>query len=133
MSELQELIDRQAITDLVARLGVMLDDKRFEDAPAILTEDVAVETQGGSSRGIEAVTTQARRNHEVPTQHVITNVLVDLDGDRATARANLVATFVHADSRRVLGERYGFEAARTPEGWRLSSVRVTPVWEERQG
>jgi hypothetical protein len=80
------------------------------------------------------VAEQARRNHAdfEHTQHVITNTLIDLDGDRATIGANLIATFVHHDGapepRFALGERYRFEAARTPRGWRLSRVQVTPLW-----
>jgi hypothetical protein len=63
---------------------------------------------------------------------VITNVLVDLDGDRATARANLIVTFApRADapeSHFVIGERYRFEALRTSQGWRLSRIEASPVW-----
>ena len=45
----------------------------------------------------------------MPTQHVITNVLVDLDDDRATAGANLIVNF--PDS--IQGERYAFAAAKS--------------------
>ena len=86
-----------------------------------------MQTPGGVAEGIEQVAAQAARNHAVPTQHVITNVRVKLDGDRATAGANLVVTFA-GERLRTLGERYAFEARRTPEGWRLSSIRVEPVW-----
>jgi hypothetical protein len=124
---LQELTDRQAITDLISRLGLWLDEQRFDEAGSVLTEDARVQTPGGTTAGIGNVAAQARRNHEGhTTQHVITNVLVDLDGDRATARANLTVSF---DGTRTQGERYAFEAARTPGGWRLASVRVTPVWD----
>ena len=93
MITLQQLDDRQAVTDLVSRLGLWLDgETTLEQARAILAEDVAVSTPGGTAQGIDKVVAQARRNHEVPTQHVITNVLVDLDGDRATAGANLIVT-----------------------------------------
>lgn len=129
--ELAELTDRVAIAQLVARLGRFLDEHRFEEARDVFAEDVAVETPGGRSRGIEAVVAQASRNHAVPTQHRITDVLVDLDGDRATVAANLVVVFVReaaSDPRRTLGERYRFEAVRTPAGWRLSRVEVIPVW-----
>jgi hypothetical protein len=63
---------------------------------------------------------------------VITNVLIDLDGDRATVGANLIATFVHGPGPSVplfqRGERYSFEAVRTDDGWRLSRVESKPIW-----
>jgi hypothetical protein len=129
---LQELIDRSEITELVSRLGVWLDEKRFDEARSILTEDATAKTPGGSVAGVDQVAEQARRNHVVPTQHVITNVVIDLDGDRATIGANLIATFVHGpDPSGPLfqrGERYTFEAVRTADGWRLSRVGSKPIW-----
>jgi hypothetical protein len=130
---LQDLTDRQAITDLVSRLGLWLDENRFDDPRFILTEDVTVATAGGSAQGIDNVAAQARRTHDVERlQHVITNVLIDLDGDRATVRANLLVTFVpRADApaaHSMRGERYRFDAVRAPEGWRLSRVEVDPIW-----
>ena len=119
--------DRQDITDLISRLGRWLDDKRFDDARSVLTEDVTVSTPGGQAEGIERVIAQAGRNHQVPTQHLITNVLVDLDGDTATATANLLVTFA-GETLDQQGERYAFGASRTPDGWRLSRVEVTPIW-----
>ena len=125
MKTFQQLHDRQAVTDLVSRLGLWLDGATtLEQARTILHDDVSVSTPGGTADGIEKVVAQARRNHEVPTQHLITNVLVDLDGERATAGANLLVTFPDA----TLGERYAFEAANTGEGWRLTSIAVTPLW-----
>jgi hypothetical protein len=127
-SLLQDLTDRQAITDLVSRLGLWLDEGRFDEAPSILTDDVAVSTPGGQASGIERVIAQARRNHQFEAlQHVISNVLIDLDGDRADVRANLVATFVGSGVEQH-GERYRFVAVRRPEGWRFARVEVEPVW-----
>ena len=125
--------DCQAIADLISGLGAWLDDKRFDDARSILTEDVTAETPGGSARGIDAVAEQARRNHDNDrTQHVITDVLIDVAGDQATARANVVATFVAPDDdtapHYTTGARYRLQAVRAPQGWRLSRVQVTPVW-----
>jgi hypothetical protein len=130
---LQELTDRQDLTDLVSRLGLWLDERRFDDPWSILTEDVTVATAGGSAQGIHRVAAQARRTHDVENlQHVITNVLIDLDGDRASVRANLIVTFVpRADepaSHTTRGERYRFAAVRTPHGWRLSRVEIDPIW-----
>ena len=122
--------DRHDITDLISRLGRWLDDKRFDEARAILTEDVTVRTPGGQAEGIERAVAQASRNHQVPTQHLITNVLVDLDGDTATATANLLVAFA-GDTLDLQGERYSFGATRTADGWRLSRIEVTPVWREQ--
>jgi len=125
MSNVQQLFDRHAVTDLVSRLGLWLDgETTLDQARAILADDVAVSTPGGTATGLERVVAQARRNHEVPTQHVITNVLVDLDGDRATAGANLIVTFPDETQ----GERYAFAAARLQDGWRLTRIEVAPVW-----
>jgi hypothetical protein len=58
-----------------------------------------------------------------------------LDGDRATVGANLIATMVPSsdepDAHLTIGERYRFEAVRTPAGWRFSRVEVSPVWRSR--
>jgi SnoaL-like domain len=132
---LNELISRSEISELVSRLGIWLDEKRWDEARSILTEDATAKTSGGSVAGVDQVAEQARRNHVVPTQHVITNVLIDLDGDRATVGANLIATFVAGPDgsgpHSQLGERYRFEAVRTPAGWRLSHVEARPVWSVR--
>jgi SnoaL-like domain len=126
---LHDLTDRREIVDLVSRLGLWLDEGRFDEAPSILVDDVTVDTPGGHAEGIERVIAQARRNHQYDSlQHVISNVLIDLDGDRAQVRANLVASFVGDGALVQHGERYRFEAVRTPDGWRLSRVEVTPVW-----
>ena len=143
---MQDLIDRTEVTDLISRLGVVLDEARFEDMPALLAEDVSVHTPGGTAAGREAVIAQASRNHrpEQPIQHVITNVLVDLggagDSDRAQARANLVVHFGPLDGgsdaaglqappvESTLGEVYRFGLVRTPDGWRFSRIETTAVW-----
>ena len=135
-ARLQELADRAEITDLLTRQGLWLDERRFDETASVFTEDATVETLGGRAEGIEALTEQARRNHTAydRTQHITTNAAIDLDGDRAVVRANLIAAFVRNDGTAVpepallLGERYHFDAVRTPQGWRFSRVRVTPVW-----
>jgi hypothetical protein len=133
---LRDLTDRAALTDLVSRLGHWLDAGADGDPAALFTEDVRVSTPGGQATGVERLVAQARRNHAVPTQHLITNVLADVDGngDAARVTANLLVTFADAagtpGAHHMHGETYAFEARRTGEGWRLSSVTVTPVWRD---
>ena len=138
--QIAELTDRNDITHLVYRLGAVLDDRRFDEMRALLVEAATVRTPGGAAEGRDAVIDQARRNHQPdePTQHVITNPIIELDGDRAKVRANLVVNFaaparpdesLPAPPRKyTLGEIYNFDVVRTPEGWRFSSVETKPVW-----
>ena len=68
---------------------------------------------------------QARRAHEsyIATQHVTSNVLIQVDGEQASLRANLIAIFINASTAPqptfVIGERYRFAARWTPAGWLL--------------
>ncbi|MFB9831186.1 nuclear transport factor 2 family protein [Actinoallomurus acaciae] len=128
---MQELLDRAELTDLLARQGRWLDERRWDATGSIFTEDATVSTGGGRAHGIEAITEHARLIHERVdrTQHVTSNVLVDLDGDAATVRANVVAIFVSDTTPSfAVGERYHFTATRTDAGWRFTSVEVMPVW-----
>jgi hypothetical protein len=126
--------DRAELADLLARHGMWLDERDFANAGAIFTSDAVARTQSGESRGLEALTARARRVHQpyVATQHVTSGVLIEIDGDRAILRANLIAAFVGASTAPrpavVIGERYRFEARRTPAGWRFSAVEVQPIW-----
>ena len=132
--------DRADVTDLVYRLGICLDEGRFDELQHLVTEDARVRTPGGRAEGRGALVAQAQRNHppDQRFQHVITNVLVDLNGDRATVRANLVVDTTIAGEapaggpapprRCAVGEVYHFEVLRTPGGWRLSRVETVPVW-----
>ncbi|MEU5988255.1 nuclear transport factor 2 family protein [Spirillospora sp. NPDC047418] len=121
--------DRQQLSALVSRLGRWLDDKNFGDGRALFAEDAEVHTPGGVSKGVDALTAQARRNHTVPTQHFITNPLIDVDGDKAAISANLLVVFAHDQGPRMLGERYDLHAARTPNGWRLTRIQARTIWE----
>jgi hypothetical protein len=129
----QELADRADLADLLARQGRWLDEQRFDETDTIFTEDASVHTQGGQARGLKAITTQARGVHSrfAATQHATSGVLIDIDGDRATVQANLIATFVGDAAPEpvgAVGERYRFEAVRTSRGWRFSRLELTRVW-----
>jgi hypothetical protein len=130
-----ELLDRSAIEALVHHVGACLDEARFDDLRPILTADASASTPGGVADGVDAVVVQAARNHspDEHIQHAITDVVIDLDGDEAAVRANLVVTFGSADGGAVIrrmGGVYRFGARRTVEGWRLTRIATVPVWRE---
>lgn len=132
--------DRNEITDLVSRLGVVLDEGRFDEMAALLVENATVHTPGGTAEGRNALVAQAIRNHPTDrrTQHVITNLLIDVDPSdtpaKAKVRANLLvhsAPLVGVPAPAVeftLGEIYRFDVVRTSEGWRFSRVETEAIW-----
>jgi hypothetical protein len=130
--ELQGLTDRAALTDLVSRLGLWLDGRAGGDPEDLFTSGVTATTPGGTVSGRDAIVAQAQKNHDMPTHHLIGNVLATVDGDSATITANITGHFVRAEGTvpgpTELGGRYALGAARTAAGWRLTSVMVEPVW-----
>ena len=127
------IADRIEIADLFTRFARLLDEERWEDADAVFTEDVAVHSpRGGELRGIDKVV-EFMRQGEVEgqhTQHTTTDLLVDVEGDQATASANSF-TYYYRDGQAphfTGGLRLAATLARTPAGWRLREVRIMPAW-----
>ncbi|WP_084959892.1 nuclear transport factor 2 family protein [Thermoactinospora rubra] len=122
-----------SIADLITRFALLLDEKRWEDAGTVFADDVAVHSpRGGQLHGIDKVVDFMRQS-EVEgqdTQHTTTDLLVDVDGDQAAVSANSTV-YYYRDGQAphfTGGLRQHFTAARTPAGWRLREVRITPAW-----
>ena len=113
------LTDRAELTDLVSRLGRWLDDGATGDPAALFADDVRVSTPGGDSTGVAAIVAQAQRNHDAPTQHVIANVLADVDGDAAHVTANMVVTFADTETA-AAPHRRDLRLRRDPDRRRLA-------------
>jgi SnoaL-like domain len=132
----RELADRLEITDLISRYGQIADEKRFDDSRSCCTEDVVAEYHFGRAQGVDVLAQYGRQALGAfeRTHHLISNVLVDLAGDTATASANLLAVHIQrADdpgNHFDLGGRYRFDAVRTPRGWRISRVRLDVLWSQ---
>lgn len=133
MSKDTLIADRIEITDLFTRLAHLLDEKRWEDADTVFTDDVVVHSpRGGELRGIDNVVGFMRQG-EVEgqhTQHTTTDLLVDIDGDQAVASANSLV-YYYRDGQAphfTGGLRLDGTVVRTPTGWRFREQRITPAW-----
>lgn len=126
----RELADRAELADLVARHSVWLDEQRYDETDRLFTEDVTVKSVRGEASGAEALVAIARKGHDkyARTLHHKANLVIDLDGDTATVRANDLAVYVLDDKTEALAaavHRYG--ARRTANGWRFDRLEVAPV------
>jgi hypothetical protein len=131
---MSEIADRLEVAELFARLARVLDEGTPDDLRQIYTKDVVVRSpRGGEIRGLDnAVAFLREAATDELAHHVHGDVLVSVDGDRADASANQLATFFRqgqAPHQRV-GLRLKYQAARTPEGWRFQEANINLVWLE---
>jgi hypothetical protein len=133
--QLRALTDRAEITELLDRYLRSLDEGRIDEewARAFHTEDVVWRMPVGTFRGRDTVLERTRSAMALfdRTVHLSTNVVVELDGDRATARGAQLSTHVLADGSEEVFVSAGHtetELVRTPEGWRISATSLRVVW-----
>lgn len=145
------LADRAELTELIFRVGLCLDEHRFEDLADLFVEDGVVVTPAGAARGRAALVAHAAQGNAQyeRMQHVTTNVLIDFDdgggnsngtandtsiatdADHARIRANIVAHLCQGADPTPVAARGGVslgKAVRTPEGWRLTELEARPTW-----
>lgn len=120
------LEDRSAIERLLSEYAFRLDAGEFDAFADLFADGVWL-----GHEGRDAVLAWVRANlylyGEVPlTQHAVTNVVIDVDGDEATARSYLTVTQRSPDAERldvITTVCYADAFARTAVGW---------VWRERR-
>ena len=118
------LADRLAIEDLVNLYCHNADYTPPESMRDVFVPDAVWEVPAMDLRceGIEAIVaffTQSRAGFG-SARHVISNLVVQGDGDRATASCYLQVIKVDEEPKQIVSfGRYQDELVRTAEGWRL--------------
>ena len=131
-AEVRALRDHAELTDLVGRLARWLDGRAGDDPATLFTQDMRASTPGGEVEGRDAVVAQARKNHDMPTQHLLGSIVVEVEGDAARIAASMTGHFVRSADTvpgpTELGGRYALTAARGGDRWLLTSLEARPVW-----
>ncbi|WFB08388.1 nuclear transport factor 2 family protein [Streptomyces sp. LX-29] len=133
--QLQTLTDRAEITDLMDRYLRSFDERVFDEewARAFHTEDVTAEMPIGTIHGRDALMAHIRRGMALfdRTVHFATNAVIEIDGDRATARGAQLSTHVLADGSEEFfasGGHTETTLVRTADGWRIAATALRVVW-----
>ncbi|MGW0499663.1 nuclear transport factor 2 family protein [Streptomyces sp. NPDC003007] len=142
------LADRMDVQELVDRYLADLDEAEFDDAWArsVFTEDGRFQFLMGGHDGVAGMAefTAAMMGKWRRTHHVAAGHLVEVDGDRARVRGNLIATHLHPEEKPPgqpsapetprapepfqVGDRFEGEAVRTDAGWRFARLAFEVVW-----
>lgn len=121
--------DAEAIRALVAEYGARLDAGELDGVAALF----ARATWRSRGRVLEGETAVRRVYDDVilydgvpATRHVMSDVVVDVQGDRATSRCSFTVFQARPDFplQAVLVGRYHDEFARTHAGWELRDRRI---------
>jgi hypothetical protein len=129
---------QRAIDRLLSRFMLGCDERQFTEAWAVsmFTEDFVLEFPVGVHEGLEGVPAYLNGifSRWGPTQHVSTNHLIEVEGDSASIRANVIAVHLHQGQSTAGGsyfESRGFyegKARRVTAGWRLRRLGLHIVW-----
>ena len=143
--DVQELLDRAAISDTVHAYATGLDRRDWALYRSIFTDTIEMDFDSVGLRSgsyeADAWVRSAKRLFAGfrATQHTSTNHVHDIRGDEATCTSNMQAEhFVIREpddglddglDRWTIGGYYINELVRTPSGWKLTKVTLTVTWQ----
>ena len=131
--DLQTLIDRAEITDLLTRYARAVDRQDWELFRTVFTPDAHIDyTQvGGIAGDLDTVVgflSEVMSMFEA-MQHMISNIDITIDGDEAKVTAMVYNPLKLPDSGMwATGGWYHHELVRTDEGWRSRSLVEEAGW-----
>lgn len=136
MSDIQAIADRLAISDVLVRYGTALDTGDPALLESCFCPDAVLEFDRAPATTPGGFAERAKRLRNLAaTQHIITNISADLDGDRATSTSYVLAmqAWGAAEGRETLltGGSYADTLVRTAAGWRIAHRRFTSLWAVR--
>ena len=132
---LKALEDKWEIAEICYRYGLAVDGRDWAALAALFTPDAdAYYLDLPSCHGYQAIedTCRVALTPLSATQHLISNVVVRLDGDRAESTCYLQAQHVKAGTEGgdnfIIAGRYDDQLVRTPDGWRIRERRLQAMW-----
>jgi 3-phenylpropionate/cinnamic acid dioxygenase small subunit len=131
----RERDDRLDISDLLVRYATGIDRRDWPLFRTVFTGDCELDYgEIGAWKGVDAVTDFMEQVHAMAghTLHRLSNQVITVDGDRATARTYVDALIMAGDNTSgVAGVNgigfYDDDLVRTQDGWRIARRRFTAV------
>lgn len=131
---LQRLIDTEDIRNMLHEFLFCIDDRRWTDADELFADDVRVTMPFATHEGKVGLGAwgEAALGRFDTTHHLVGTMLIRIDGDRATARAKLIAGHVHSHDDPAdhfdVGGTYRWELQRSHRGWLIQQFELAVTY-----
>jgi 3-phenylpropionate/cinnamic acid dioxygenase small subunit len=135
--DLQTLADRLEINDLLTRYAHSVDSKDWALYRSVFTDDAFIdyESAGGIKGDREEVANWLEKTMAgfPMTQHLISNIDVKIEGDRASVRAMFYNPMGMPSGKTFwCGGFYNHSLVRTADGWKSERLIEESSWFDRQ-
>jgi 3-phenylpropionate/cinnamic acid dioxygenase small subunit len=124
--------DRQDISELLVRYATAIDRRDWPLFRTVFTDDCELDYgEIGRWQGVDEVTNFMDKTHAMAghTLHRLSNQVITVDGDEASARTYVDAVIMFGDNQAGVNA-WGFYddgIVRTSDGWRIARRRFTQV------
>jgi 3-phenylpropionate/cinnamic acid dioxygenase small subunit len=135
-SNLQSVIDRQDIAELLARYVLSLDARDWDTTASCFLPEAVFVHPGGQVDGAAGVVARARKALEPLTgsQHLLGSVLVEVDGGEARATSYFHAQHVRVGAEGgdlyVIAGTYRDRLVRSSDGWKIAHRTQDYTWRD---
>jgi 3-phenylpropionate/cinnamic acid dioxygenase small subunit len=132
--DLQAVADKLEVHELLARYARGVDTKDWALYRSVFTPDATIDySSAGAAAGTRdevAAWLEAGFVHMPMTQHFISNIEVELDGDRAKVRAMFYnpMQLPGMSDLSYCGGYYHHDVVRTPDGWKSERLVEENLW-----
>ena len=122
--------EKDAIREVLAEYCFRLDDGRFTEMAELFAEDGTWETAFGKATGRAAIaelarSLRARADPRPRAVHLVTNIVIALDGDRAQVRSNWVVMQNSPEGPKIgSGGGYADEMVKEGGRWRFRYRKI---------
>jgi hypothetical protein len=139
--DLQSLIDRAEITDIILNFARAFDIKDWDLMRDCLTDEIETDYSDFRDeppnivKADDYVASRRASLSDVRTQHLSTNHLITINDDEAVCISNAVIyrylpndAGTHEDSHYDTHGAYTHTLRKTPQGWKISKIKQTVYW-----
>jgi 3-phenylpropionate/cinnamic acid dioxygenase small subunit len=131
----KDISDRLLISELLDTYAAAVDSRDWSLLETVFTEDAILDYSafGGPRGPFDEVVPWLEKSLALfaASQHLISNKMISLDGDEATARCSLFNPMVLAGDKPdvlLVGGGYADRLRRIGDGWRIAERVVHPSW-----